>query len=133
MMRAAISRYGARVLPNTEELVADCKARGEFIQGPQIAEFEAAFARRHGLDPPSAIAAAYGRMAFFYILEALDLPAGSEIIFPSLTFWVVPELARAAGLTVVFADVVRRNFSIESASIERMITRRTGGVVRPDL
>ena len=38
-MRAAISRYGARVLPNTEEIVEACKARGEFVQGPQIAEF----------------------------------------------------------------------------------------------
>ena len=37
-MLTAISRYGARVLPNTEELVAGCKARGEFIQGPQIAD-----------------------------------------------------------------------------------------------
>ena len=40
-MLTAISRYGARVLPDTEEIVAGCKARGEFIQGPQIAEFEA--------------------------------------------------------------------------------------------
>src|SRR6266404_7148511 len=124
-MLTAISRYGARVLPNTEELVADCKARGEFIQGPQIAEFEAAFARRHGLDPTSAITAAYGRMAFYYILKALDLPPGSEIIFPSLTFWVVPELARVAGLTVVFADVDPRTFTMDPDSIERLITDRT--------
>jgi len=53
-MLTAISRYGARVLPNTEELVAECKARGEFIQGPQVAEFEAAFAARHGLAPAQA-------------------------------------------------------------------------------
>jgi len=128
-MRAAISRYGARVLPNTEELVTDCKARGEFIQGPQIAEFEAAFARRHGLDPPSAITAGYGRMAFYYILKALDLPAGSEIIFPSLTFWVVPELARAAGLTVVFADVDPRTFNIDPDSVERLVTSKTRAIV----
>lgn len=128
-MRAAISRYGARVLPETEDLVAGCKARGEFIQGPQIAEFEAAFARRHGVDPPSAIAAAYGRMAFFYILKALDLPPGSEIIFPSLTFWVVPELARVAGLTVVFADVDPATFNMDPASVERLITDKTRAVV----
>jgi dTDP-4-amino-4,6-dideoxygalactose transaminase len=128
-MLTAISRYGARVLPNTEELVADCKARGEFIQGSQIAEFEAAFARRHGLDPSSAIAAAYGRMAFFYILKALDLPAGSEIIFPSLTFWVVPELARVAGLTVVFADVDPTTFNLDPDSVERLITDKTRAIV----
>ncbi len=128
-MLTAISRYGARVLPNTEELVAACKARGEFIQGPQIAEFEAAFARRHGLDASCAITASYGRMAFYYILKALDLPPGSEIIFPSLTFWVVPELARVAGLTVVFADVDPRTFTMDPDSVERLITDKTRAIV----
>jgi len=128
-MHSAISRYGARVLPNTEELAAACKARGEFIQGPQIQEFEAAFAQRHGLEPSAAITAAYGRMAFYYILKALDLPAGSEIIFPSLTFWVVPELARVAGLTVVFADVDPRTFTIDPDSVERLITDKTRAIV----
>src|SRR5213083_103698 len=102
-MRSAISRYGARVLPDTEQIAAACKARGEYIHGPQIAEFERAFERRAGSG--TAITVASGRIAFYYMLKALDIPAGSEIVFPSLTFWVVPELARAAGLTPVFADV----------------------------
>ena len=82
-MLSAISRYGARVLPNTEEIVADCKARGELIQGPQISQFEAAFARRAGMEPAHAVAASYGRMAFYYILKALNLPPGSEIVVPA--------------------------------------------------
>src|SRR3954469_14280412 len=126
-MLTAISRYGARVLPNTEEIVAGCKARDAFIQGPQIAEFEHAFARTIGAG--TAVSAAYGRMAFYYILAALELPAGSEIIFPALTFWVVPELARAAGLTVVFADVDPRTFNIDPRSVERMITDKTRAIV----
>src|SRR3954471_12939004 len=126
-MLTAISRYGARVLPNTEQLIAGCKARGEFIKGPQIAEFERAFEQRAGRG--TAIAAAYGRIAFYYMLKALDLPAGSEIIFPALTFWVVPELARAAGLTVVFADVDPRTFTIDPRSVERMITDKTRAIV----
>jgi Predicted pyridoxal phosphate-dependent enzyme apparently involved in regulation of cell wall biogenesis len=126
-MLTAISRYGARVLPNTEQIIAGCKARDAFIQGPQIAEFEDAFARRAG--GGTAVSAAYGRVAFFYMLKALDLPAGSEIIFPSLTFWVVPELARAAGLTVVFADVDPRTFNIDPASVERVITANTRAIV----
>src|SRR6476661_11171830 len=130
-MRAAISRYGARVFPETEDIVARCKARGEFIQGPAIAEFERAFERRAGRG--TAISAAYGRIAFYYILKALDLPAGSEIIFPSLTFWVVPELARVAGLTVAFADVDPRTFNIDPDSIERMITDRTRAIVATHL
>jgi perosamine synthetase len=126
-MLTAISRYGARVLPNTEELVADCKARGEFIQGPRIAEFERAFEQRAGSG--TAISAAYGRIAFYYLLKALDLPPGSEIIFPALTFWVVPELARVAGLTVVFADVDPRTFNLDPESVERLITDKTRAVV----
>src|SRR3954469_24222492 len=126
-MLTAISRYGARVLPNTEEIIAGCKVRDAFIQGPQIAEFEDAFARRAG--GGTAVAAAYGRVAFFYMLKALDLPPGSEIIFPALTFWVVPELAKAAGLTVVFADVDPRTFNMDPASVERMITDRTRAIV----
>jgi perosamine synthetase len=128
-MLTAISRYGARVLSNTEELVAGCKARGEFIQGPQIAQFEAAFARRAGMEPPQAIAASYGRMAFYYILKALDFPPGSEIVFPALTFWVMPALAKVAGLKVVFADVDPATFTIDPAALERAITPATRAVV----
>ena len=110
-MLTAISRYGARVLPETETSSRRCKARGEFIQGPRSQQFEAAFARAARLEPARAITAAYGRMAFYYILKALELPPGSEIIFPALTFWVMPELARVAGLTVVFADVDPTTFT----------------------
>jgi dTDP-4-amino-4,6-dideoxygalactose transaminase len=126
-MLTAISRYGARVLPDTEEIVARTKARGEFIQGPQIAEFERAFERRAGSG--RAIAASYGRMAFYYVLKALDLPAGSEIIVPALTFWVVPELARVAGLKVVFADVNPSTFTLDPGAFERAITPATRVVV----
>src|SRR5256885_2980758 len=126
-MRAAISRYGARVFPETEDIVAGCRKRGEFVQGPQIAEFEHAFARAVG--DGTAVAAGYGRMAFYYMLEALELPPGSEIIFPALTFWVMPELARVAGLKVVFADVDPRTFTMDPRSLERMITDKTRAIV----
>jgi perosamine synthetase len=126
-MMKAISRYGARVIPNTQELIAECKRRGEFVQGPQIAEFEQAFASYHGTG--RAIATSYGRMAFYYIVKALDLPPGSEIIFPAMTFWVVPEMARVAGLKVVFADVDRRTFGLDPDSFERAITPKTRAVV----
>jgi perosamine synthetase len=126
-MLTAISRYGARVLPDTEEIIARTKARGEFIQGPQIAEFERAFERRAGSG--RAIAASYGRMAFYYILKALDLPCGSEIVVPALTFWVVPELARVAGLKVVFADVDPATFTMDPAAFARAVTPATRLVV----
>jgi Predicted pyridoxal phosphate-dependent enzyme apparently involved in regulation of cell wall biogenesis len=126
-MLTAISRYGARVHPTTQQIVAACRERGEFIQGPQIAAFEQAFAARLGAH--HAITASYGRMAFYFILKALQFPAGSEIILPALTFWVVPELARVAGLTVRFADVDPTTFCMDPASLERAITEKTRVVV----
>jgi dTDP-4-amino-4,6-dideoxygalactose transaminase len=92
----AIPRYGARVPPELGAVVAACRARGELVQGPHIADFERAFAARLGIDVPG-IATSYGRMAFYYILRAFGFPPGSEIIVPALTFWVIPELARVAG------------------------------------
>ena len=96
-MLTAISRYGARVVPDTEAIVERAKARGEFIQGPHIAEFERAFERRAG--GGIAISTAYGRSAFYHILKAIRLPAGSEIIVPSLTI-VLTLLAYTLALTV---------------------------------
>ena len=113
-MLTAISRYGARVLPNTEQLVAGCKARGEFIQGPDISRFEQRFAARVGSS--HAIAASYGRMAFYYILKALELSPGSEIVLPALTFWVVP-------------DVEPSTFTLDPTALERVITPATRAVV----
>jgi perosamine synthetase len=123
----AIPRYGARVVPNTIETIEAMQARGQLIQGPHIAEFERAFARRVGAR--HAVTTSYGRMAFWYLLRALDLPEGSEIILPALTFWVVPELARAAGLKPVFADVDPRYFTLDPDAFERAITPRASAVV----
>ena len=97
------------------------------VRGPQIAAFERAFEARAGRG--RAISASFGRTAFYHMLEALDFPAGSEIILPSLTFWVVPELARAAGLTVVFADVDPQTFNLDPDSVERLITAQTRAIV----
>jgi dTDP-4-amino-4,6-dideoxygalactose transaminase len=126
-MLTAFSRYGARVLPNTDQIVKACRARGELVQGPAIARFEAAFEQHCGAG--TAVTASYGRMAFYYLLKALWLPPGSEIVFPALTFWVVPEMARIAGLTPVFADVDSETFCLDPAALERAITPRTSAVV----
>ncbi len=126
-MLTAISRYGVRAVPETQEIIDRCTARGELIQGPQIAEFEQAFEAHLGAG--TAIATSYGRMAFYYILKALQFPPDAEIILPSLTFWVVPELARRAGLKVVFVDVEPATFTMDPDALERAITSKTRAVV----
>lgn len=126
-MLTAISRYGMRVHPTTKQIVAACRERDEFIQGPQIAMFEQAFASRLGAH--HAVTASYGRMAFYFVLKALQFPAGSEIIVPAFTFWGIPEMARVAGLKVRFADIDPVTFCIDPAALERSITAKTRAVV----
>src|SRR6476659_9538422 len=116
-MLTAISRYGVRVPPSASRIIAECSRRGQLVQGPDIREFEDSFAEYHG--GGEAIAASYGRMAFRYILQALELPVGSEIIFPALTFWVVPEMARTLGLRPVFADIDPATFNLDPGALER--------------
>jgi dTDP-4-amino-4,6-dideoxygalactose transaminase len=126
-MQTAISRYGSRVIPTTMQLTAELARRGQLVEGPHVAEFERAFAERMKNRP--VVSTSYGRMAFYYILQAMALPPGSEVVVPALTFWVVPEIARVAGLKPVFADVDPSTFNITAASFERVLTSRTAAVV----
>jgi dTDP-4-amino-4,6-dideoxygalactose transaminase len=126
MMRA-IARYGVRTIPGDEKEIVAAFRRGEAVDGPIIKEFEDRFADYHGLK--HAVSASFGRMAFYYLLRALDLPPGSEIIFPALTFWVVPEIARSAGLKPVFVDVDSRTFNIDPELIRAAINEHTRVIV----
>lgn len=127
-MLKAISRYGPRVIPNTMQIVGDLQKRGQFVDGPHVARFEQAFAARLG-PGVHASSASYGRMAFYYILQAMDFPRGSEIVLPALTFWVIPEIARVLGLKPVFADVDPVSFNMTAASLEEVVSPRTVAVV----
>ena len=76
-----------------------------------------------------AIAASCGRMAFYYILRALNLPAGSEIIFPALTFGLCRRSPGEAGFKPVFVDVDPFTFNLEPKHIATAITEHTRVIV----
>src|SRR4051794_41161449 len=122
---AAIPRFGTRVVPDISAIIDGCRSRRQLVQGPDIAAFEEEFGRFLGSGHVRACSTEYGRMALYFILKAMDLPAGSEIIVPALTFWVVPEMARAAGLEPVFADVDPATFTLSPAAVEAAVTPRT--------
>jgi dTDP-4-amino-4,6-dideoxygalactose transaminase len=107
--------------------VERCRREGRLIQGPAIEAFERAFADRCG--GGTAVTTSYGRMAFYHLLKALDLPPGSEVVMPALTFWVMPELVRVAGLRPVFADIDPETFTLDPGAFARAIGPRTRAVV----
>jgi dTDP-4-amino-4,6-dideoxygalactose transaminase len=126
---AAIARYGMRMVPDADQIIRQCRQRGQLVQGPDIAAFEEEFARVLGQGHVRAVSLEYGRMALLDILKSMAFPPGSEIIVPALTFWVVPEITRVAGLKPVFADIDPTTFTLSPEAMERAITPNTRAVL----
>lgn len=126
-MIRTIARYGARQVPGTTWDILKTFAGGRFIKGSDLHRFEQEFAAYHGVR--CAVSASYGRMAFYYILRSLGLPAGSEVLFPALTFWVVPEMAQVAGFRPEFVDIDATTYNMDPKRIESAITERTSAIV----
>src|SRR5262245_11874968 len=126
-MLAAIPRYGPRVVPNTQQIIRQCRERGELVEGSQINEFQERFSQLMG--GGHSITASYGRMAFYYILRAMELPVGAEVIFPAMTFWVVPEIARSLGLKPVFVDIDPETFNMDASLLEGAISAESRAIV----
>ena len=126
---AAIARFGSRVVPDTQEIIRECRANRQLVRGPHIEAFEQAFVRLLGSGYVRTCSTEYGRMALYFILKAMDFPPGSEVIVPALTFWVVPEMVRVAGLTPVFADVDPATFTLCPRAVERALTPNTRAVL----
>jgi dTDP-4-amino-4,6-dideoxygalactose transaminase len=130
---AAIGRFGSRVIPETPRIIQKCRDRKQLVQGPCIDAFEKKFADFLGSGYVRTCSTEYGRMALYFILKAMDLPPGSEIIVPALTFWVVPEITRVAGLKPVFADVDPSTFTLSPKAVESAITPNTRAVLPTQL
>src|SRR5206468_5700265 len=126
-MIRTIGRYGARHVRGSMAAALKAILHGDGLRGPSIAEFEKRFADYHGMH--HAISASYGRMAFYYILKSLNLPRGSEIIFPALTFWVIPEMARVLGYRPKFVDIDPGTFNLDPVKFAASITPSTRAVV----
>jgi perosamine synthetase len=125
----AIGRFGMRMVPNADEIIRDCRSRGQLVSGPHVQQFEQEFARVLGEGHVRTCSTEYGRMALYFILKSLDLPPGSEIIVPALTFWVVPEIVRVAGFKPVFADIDPATFTLDPAAAERAVTSKTSAIL----
>jgi dTDP-4-amino-4,6-dideoxygalactose transaminase len=125
----AIGRFGTRVVPGLNRIFQECRDKKQLVHGPHIEAFEAEFAQFLGGGHVKTCSTEYGRMALYFILKALDFPPGSEIIVPAFTFWVVPEIARVAGLKVVFADIDPTTFTLSPRAVEQAITPNTRAVL----
>ena len=110
-----------KVLANPQRIVA----------GESVREFEKKIARlfgkRYGVMVNS------GSSANLIALEVLNLPPGSEVITPILTFSTTLAPILQKGLVPVFADVVEGAYIINVDQVESLITKKTKAMMIPSL
>lgn len=110
-----------------DDAVADVIDRSSFIMGPQIKEFEAAFAQFCGCS--YAVGVSSGTSALFLAMAACGVGPGSEVITIPHTFIATAEAATALGAKVVFVDIDPATYTMDTSKLGDAITERTRAIV----
>ena len=123
--------YGLSVHGN-EEIKAVVKVLKNSTQmGKNVFNFEKKIAKlfnkKFGLMVNS------GSSAIMLAMEALNLPEGSEVITPALTFSTTVSYIVKNKLIPVFADVEEGTYCINENKIKDLITKKTKAILAPHL
>jgi len=100
---------------------------GQFIGGPDIAEFEREIATFTGAK--YAVGVSSGTDALLLALMALDIGPGDEVLCPSFTFFATAGCVSRLGATPVFVDSLIETFNIDTDDAARKITARTKAII----
>jgi dTDP-4-amino-4,6-dideoxygalactose transaminase len=102
-----------------DDAIARVTAHCQFIQGPEVAEFESRLAEFCGAR--YAVGCASGTDALMLMLMAKGIGPGDAVICPAFTFCATAEVVVLLGATPVFADVDAETFNLDAASVKRAI------------
>jgi CDP-6-deoxy-D-xylo-4-hexulose-3-dehydrase len=123
--------YGCTVHGEEEIEAVNHVLRTSTQMGKHVREMEdrvaALFDKKYGIMVNS------GSSALYIAVEILDLPKGSEVITPALTFatTVAPQIRN--GLIPVLVDVEPGTYCIDADKVEEMITDKTRAMIIPNL
>ena len=120
--------YGAEEIDRVNAVMADPMG---LVPGRCVSEFEQRVAefmgKRHGVMVNS------GSSALMIAMRLLNLPEGSEVITPALTFSTDVASIYHAGYRPVFVDVGLSDYQIIVDRVEEVITPNTRAMLVPDL
>ncbi len=128
-----VVRYGGACFDQEEiDLVnAQLADPAGLVPGPRVAEFEARVAaymgKQHGVMVNS------GSSALMIAMRLANLPLGSEVITPTLTFSSDVACIYHAGCTPVFLDVGLDDYQCRVDQIEDVLSDETRAILIPDL
>ena len=123
--------YGLSVHGEEEIKAVVDVLRGNTALGPKTEEFEKKIAKLFG--KKYGVMVNSGSSANLLALELLNLPAGSEVITPLLTFATTVAPIVQKGLVPGFIDVGPNNYLIDIDKVERAITGKTRALMIPSL
>lgn len=105
--------------------------RLSLVAGEQCARFEQQAADELGV--AHSLLVNSGSSALLLALSALELPRGSEVVTPALTFGTTVAPLLQLGLVPVFVDVAPGRLVVDLEAVEAAIGPRTRAIVVPDL
>ena len=105
----------ARLRPAIDAAIARVLDHGQYIMGPEIAEFEGALAALTGAK--HVISCASGTDALLIGMMALGLKPGDAVLCPGFTYTATPEAIALLGATPIFIDVDANDFNVDPAKI----------------
>lgn len=107
--------------------IAELLETGAFTNGPQVGEFEGAFAAYCGTK--HAVGLASGLDALRLALIAAGLAAGDEVVVPANTFVATVEAVTQAGGRPVLVDAQESDYNLDPDATASAITPQTRFVV----
>src|SRR5438105_7235861 len=94
-----------------------------FILGPEVNDFEQAFARYLGVK--GVVGVASGTAALHLALRACGVGSGDEVVTTAHTFMATAEAISQTGARPVFVDIDPRTYNLDPRRVEEAVTPRT--------
>ncbi len=108
-----------RLKPDIRRRIDAVLAHGQYILGPEVAEFEAALAAYCGTR--HSVSCANGTDALVLALRALDVGPGDRVVTSAFSFFASAEAIRLVGADPVFVDIDPATFNMDPDALERLI------------
>ena len=123
--------YGKNVYNNLEIQAVVNQLKKSTQMGKSVTKFEnkvsKIFAKKFGLMVNS------GSSALTLAMKSLEIKKGDEIITPCLNFGTAVSAIIDSGAIPIFVDIEIDTLQIDISKIERKITKKTKGLVIPNL
>ena len=123
--------YGMSVHGNEEIDAVNQVLKSSTQMGKKVNLFEKKISKL--FDKKYGVMTNSGSSALLIAMESLNIPKGSEIITPVLTFSTTISSLLKAGFKPIFTDIKENTYCIDVNQIEKKISKKTKAILAPDL